>query len=250
MKFSKSEQKLINYIDEFIETDDCQRKINGIRKELEIPETGLVLNGVSNNLKNLTNYILGDILHEIGAPKLKILNLSMNELLKSFPILDGAISNFFRIYILFNKKEYKLFNEGLDITGLCKVEDINEFISEWQFIAPPDKALEIIKKNFISYPVVIKLNPAISQRALISFIKEHWEIIEVYLKLNRTKETKLGKIKKKNENISKRDEFIYQNRDKSGKELGRLVKEQFGESLPYEYILKIKSREIKRRQKV
>jgi len=250
MNVSESEQKLFNFISEFIKSQRFQDKIKEIRKNLEIPKNGYLL--PKNHEVFLVDFLLITVhkyLPEFKVDKIKPLNLAIKGLVSEIPIADSSINNFFTLYTLFNKEFYELFYGGLDITGLCKVEDIYDFIAEYQFIAPPEEAIEIIKKHFEAYPIVIKLNPSISQNALISFIKKHWTKIQFHLSQYKNGQTKLGKLKKKNSKIAERDEFIYQNRDKNGKEIRGLVQEKFGVNLPYEYIPKIISREKNKRQK-
>ena len=61
---------------------------------------------------------------------------------------------------------------------------------------------------------------------------------------------KIGKIKTKKESIQKRNQFIYENKHLPRRQIQKVVKYSFNESLDYEYIGKIISDEKKRRKKL
>ena len=60
--------------------------------------------------------------------------------------------------------------------------------------------------------------------------------------------SEIGKFRTKNEQVEQRNNFIYNSRHLTLKELSAQVKDRYNEDLDQGYIGKIRSREIKRRQ--
>jgi hypothetical protein len=109
---------------------------------------------------------------------------------------------------------------------------------------------EVQEMEAIGYPIAIRISPYASLRDILDYVKKTYKVaIEPIQGKYRNKDIKIGKIKPSNGKIQERNQFIYQNRDKTGKELKRLVYEKFGDNLPYEYIPKIISREKKKKTK-
>lgn len=172
---------------------------------------------------------------------LKLRNEISDTICKRYKLHYFEYCDVIEFYVYFNEIR---FMSGIGFMGLFKISDLN---TEKERMGS-----KITKNDDMVYPIVIKISPYASQRDLIDFIKNKvvWKhrIIPLQNKF-RDKNIKIGKIKKKNRLIRERNQFIFQNQDKTGKEIKCLVYEKFGEDLPYEYIPKIISREKKKRQK-
>lgn len=253
-KVNQGKQKLLNYLDSFIELDYFQNEIKTLREKFNIPKNGFNL---SEELKKeiTRNVMIEAPFHipvELENKKLELMkpiNLAIREVSSKFPINDYAIISLFKIYLFYNIKLYECL-DGLGEINLCRTEDVKEELEEYSFLAPSDEVVRIFKRKFNDYPVVIKLHPSISQRDLLAYIKDYWHLIRYYLSQYKDKKSKLGKIKRKKSSIKERNKFIYENRNLPRKKIMQLVADKFKEILDYGHIGKIISLEKKRRKEV
>ena len=105
-------------------------------------------------------------------------------------------------------------------------------------------------KRFKFYPSIIKINPSVSQRDLISFIKSNWDIIKENQKKSENFTQKIKSLRNKDIKKKERNNFIYQNRHLPIKKIFKMVSDEFGEILDDGHIGKIISLEKKRRKEV
>lgn len=259
-KISQSKRKLLNYLDNYIDSDNFQDEVKDLREKFKIPQEGyelaeeqrkkLILEGTCGD---------GDICGAFYLPKkwgvkktsiIRDLNLSLRALTEKFPLVDMDIMLVFKIYLFHNIKLYKLLEGGLDEVDLCRIADIKGDLEEFEFLAPSKEVVDIFKRTYSSYPIVIKLHPAVTQRDLVDYIRSNWPKIDFFLSQYRDEESKLGKIKTRNISKKTRNDFIYENRQLPRRQIKEMVEATFGEELDYEYIGKIISEERKRRKKV
>lgn len=256
---NQSQQKIVNYIEAYIDTESFQNEIKSLRKNWGIPPNGFHISKKSMLLllKNApsVNFIYYRP-KEIRNIPLKIINLSIKNLIRDIRIDGFGLSNFFKFYLFYNKKCYLIMfgRNGVNETDLCAVERIKFDLEELCFLTTPNEVIEIIKKHFDNYPVAIKIHPSTSLRDLIGYIKKNWRYISFLLEEYKDKNSKLGKLRIRNQEIKKRDEFIYKKRRLSRKELASLVSKNFSKELskPIDHgsVGKIISLEKKRRKKV
>ena len=101
------------------------------------------------------------------------------------------------------------------------------------------------------YPLAIRLSPYASERDIIDYVKKNYAFtIAPAQKSYQKSGVPIGKLRKKDQKREERNEFIYQNRRLTGKELMGLVNDKFGEVLDYGHIRKIISLENKKRKEV
>ncbi len=104
------------------------------------------------------------------------------------------------------------------------------------------------------YPISIKISPYASQRDIIDFIKKYSKRIKEFQKMYIIDDIKIGKYKSKKIEIQERNDFIYKNRNKSLKEISKLLSERGGDNKLYDidigHISKIISLEKQKRKEV
>lgn len=269
-KMDQGKQKVLNYIDAFIDSSQFQWEVSVLRKTFKMPVGGFKLpKKVFNKYGNviMPNKIKKeDVRMEFNSILRGVSDALSIDSFKTIDIL--------KIFTLYNIKYYEIFsndkiyptvgdhfgkyikypedmpNHTEDFLNLCRVGNIKSDLENYESLFSANKVINILKNNYKKYPVVISIHPDTSQNDLIKYIKSHWDSIAFYSYFSKDKKSKMGKTKTKNIAIKNRDEFIFKNRDKTGKEIGRLVLEKFKESLPYEYIPKIIFREKKKRQEL
>lgn len=252
---NQSQQKLFNYLEDFIDSNYFQNWIVKTRIEYSIPSDGYSLSKeIELNLIKKSAYYdymyLPPELQNQGRNVLKELNLGIKELCKKISIYGIDIGFFLRIYLIHNRKVFDLLRGGLDEANLCRIDDFYELLDEYGFGLPNNHMINSIKNQFEYYPIILKLHPSITQRDLLSYIKDNWHFIEYYLSQYKDSESRLGRIKNKNTKIKDRNDFIYKNRNLPRKKIMEMLLNKFGETIDYGHIGKIISLENKRRTKV
>ncbi len=102
--------------------------------------------------------------------------------------------------------------------------------------------------NDFYYPIAIRVHPGASQNDITDFIKKNYtSIIKPLQEKYEDKMCPVGKTRNRKIDIRQRNDFIYENREKSGKEIASLVLRKFGVSIDHGHVLKIISLERKRR---
>ncbi len=249
---SQSHQKLLNFLDEFLDSEYFQDEVKRLRTKLNIPAQGLTINKELeddlNKIYPVYNYFkLPKELEGKGRNILKELNLAIGKISKKITISDLNIRYFIRTYILYGRKIFNIINH-LTESDLAQIEDFYQLLQEY----PDEFTVDRIRGLFKYYPVVIKLHPAITQRDLIDYIKVQWPQIEYNLSQHRSAESHLGKIKKKKASIKERNRFIWENSHLPRKEIMRLLYDKYGPNtnVDYAYIGKIISLEKRKRKKL
>jgi hypothetical protein len=258
-KVDQSKQKIINYLDYYIDSDYFQTEIFALRKRLRLPPQGYKLpKGLKQELdiKGKTDKLFDvpkKIKKEWDHPFREV-NLSMKKITKDFPLHNFTIDYFFRIYLFYNERLFGMLSSEFHDIDLCVIEDMPEELRDIYTNPDTDAVLETVQSHFEQYPIIIKLFPLATQRDVISFIKSHWRLIDLDLSQYRKENIKLGKLRKRNSFIKERNEFIYKNRKNPYKKIISLVEEHFSKEVAYSldegYIGKIISLEEQRRKEV
>jgi len=98
-------------------------------------------------------------------------------------------------------------------------------------------------------PVVVALNPYMSERDIIDFIKKVYKSrIEPIQEQYRKDHIKLKDVRTKSSKKQERDDFIYKNRKLPITKLTSLVAQQFGKTFEYTYIQTIIRKEERKRK--
>lgn len=233
---TKGHKKMWRYFLEVIRSGAYQREIKKLRKKY----------GISKNFAQTTNSASEGNLHMTDQDLDRAIRDDIEILCQKFSLHfvdweDAVFNDLFGIKI----------EEDADLVGnnICrfldlKLDILNEYFTEdWQ-----KRLSEAMKSELKAFPLAITISPYASQRDVIDYVKKMFPTIKVWMEKYKDKDVKIDRVKTKR--VAERDEFIYQNRNKTGKEIKRLVYDIFGANLPYNYIPKIISREKKRRQKL
>ncbi|HRH25267.1 MAG TPA: hypothetical protein PLQ20_02945 [Candidatus Paceibacterota bacterium] len=246
----QSHQKVLNYLDEFIDSDYFQNEVIRLRKKLGIPSQGLEISKeLEENLnKPYPVYNFFQLPKELSEKSyLKDLNLAMKNIGKKIKIYDLDINYFLRAYILYNKKILNIINDLTD-ADLAQVQDFYELLYDY----PSEFTVDKIRNLFEYYPIVIKIHPSMTQRDLVDYVRNRWEYIEYLLGKHKNKDSKLGKVKRKKTTIRERNAYIWENRNLPRKRIMGLLYDKYGPdtNIDYAYIGKIISLEKKRRKEL
>jgi len=251
---NQPQQKLLRYLDDYLESNKFQLKIKILREKFGIPQNGFPISqerelSLSQNNNFINRIYLPEKLKEIP---LRNINLAIKEAIKDFSLENNGVFPFFRLYLFYNKKFDFPFVEKLphDETNLCGIERVKFDLNEYSSAIPPEYAIKILKQKYDKYPVSIKIHPSASSKDLIIFIKKNWLYIKSLLEEYEDKKSKVGKSRKRNPQIKERNQFIYENRYLSYKEISKKVRKKFpdiSESIDQGSIGKIISIETKRR---
>lgn len=229
---TQSYKKLWNYFLEIVKTNSFQSAIKTLREKYQIPPKGF-------KGRNISYYLPPNEWKPKNKNLIKKLDKELVGLCNKYSLHFISWAEVISFYLFYNKLKPRYDPNSSDLFLLSDLKlEKNEPYSK-----------EIRESDDAAYPIAIRISPYASERDILDYIKKIYNIAikpaqECYINKN----IKIGKIKSKNQIIQKRDEFIYQNRNKSGKEIKRLVSEKFGVDLPYEYIPKIIHRENKKRQ--
>lgn len=200
---SRSTQKMWNYFLYITEKDHYKKTISQLREKYGIPENGFKTGRVfSSPPKGFTEY--------------KKLHKEVADIIcRKYHLHLADYAEVISEYILHNYLQPVSYYEAC---GLFLVSDILSDKEEGEN--------SFTESDDIAYPIAIRISPYASQRDLIDYVtnKTVWKKeIEFLQKKYRDNTIKIGKIKRKNKTIQDRNLFIYQNRDKSIKEIRKLL---------------------------
>jgi len=205
---SKGAQKMWNYFLDIMKKDYFIQTIKALRIKYDIPENGFDLED-GHYYRPPHNFEYDKEVREEVIEKIcKKYNLHLFDY--SDVILDFVYYNL----------THPLYELGA--CGLFRVSDVIEEKKD-----PFGELTE--QSDDTSYPIAIRISPYASQRDLIDFIKNKgiWKNeIEFLQNKYKDKDIKIGKVKSKNQDIQKRNEFIYKNSDKSLKEIRKMLAQQ------------------------
>lgn len=127
----------------------------------------------------------------------------------------------------------------------------NRWFSFWSFgsLVHVDELNRYRKDIDDEYPLAIMFSPYATRNDLIDFVeKTYMSHIKPMQEKYADPKVRIGKVRERNDEKIKRDMYIHSHRDKSGKEIMKLVADNYGEILDYTYIRKIISDEEKKRK--
>lgn len=243
---NQARQKLLNYLVDFINSDNFQKQITEIRKRFGIPMSGYPVGPKDEEaIKNLKIFYFPE---GFTKEKSRDVKIGLRKMISKFPVSGYKITFGFFIYLVHNIVKTELFEEEFLLNNLCNLVDMKEFISEREGMP------EIIEKDMqemtTKHPIALFIRPEATQRDIVDYVKEVWAYIEIYKCKYLDKKSKVGKIKRKDEKIKERNDFIYKNRHLPRKEIMRMITDTFDEIIDYGHIGKIISLEIKKRKEM
>lgn len=228
---TKGHKKLWQYFLNLFKSDYFQNKIKEWRQWYQIPP-----NGFKDSQQIFPYPESWKLRYTDSAKKL---DSEIDAMCRKFHLHPLYWDDPIRSYLFYNQLE---FGHDTDGHNLCQIFDVVELKKE-PFEDSTNEMDDLI------FPIAIRISPYATNNDIVDYVRKMADVIDDFQSSYRKPEIKIGKIKTKK--AQDRDEFIYQNQDKTGKEIARLVKEKFGgKLLNYEYIPKIIFREKQKRQKV
>ena len=160
-------------------------------------------------------------------------------------VVSFHIASMLRFFLFFNQStDQSLKLMGSTTDDLLKLEHIPTTLSEY---GKTEFLLGCLYNHFEetgkTHPVVLYINPEVSQRQIQDFIAKNWLYIKAYQKNEKSKITGFRK-----KSTLERNDLIYKNRHLPRREIMQIVSKKFGKILDYGHISKIISLERKRRE--
>lgn len=167
----------------------------------------------------------------------------------------AIIANEYNLEIFGNVLEYYILYGSIEpfirfgSVNIAQIFDLQEiFYDDYKRINPFSSRIGELENTQGELPIVILINPYMSQRDILDFIKKTYkDWIEPIQKDYKNENTPLGRARRKSSFVKKRNEFIFKNKNKPASEIVSLVNSKFGQLLDYTYINKIIRDEESRR---
>lgn len=233
----QAELKVLHYLRELIDSGSFQAEIRKIRKKLGIPATGYPMSKDDEEALRERGFGALRTPSTIDKKIAREARIALREVVDAFPISSVFISHGFFLYLIHNKFFLQVFDEGLFLNSICKLVDMRDKLVWTEGV--PEVFREQMENLADTHPIAIFIRPEASQRDMTEYIREMRPYIEAYKQRYADEDSKVGKIRKKNTRVQKRNALIYENRNLSSKEIMQLVHDEFNEVLDYTYISKI-----------
>ena len=212
-------KKLWAYFNEILKKDDVQKIIRELRAKFKIPQEGLRKCAEGKDYfttppETWESYPNKEKAYdEIKEEWKKICKKYHLHYMDWYEILDHYLY-YNEIHQIYHSNSY----------GLCLVEDIVFEKKEREL----EKQEETYTGSFeesddMAYPIAIRISPYASQRDIIDYVKKMYPTIKEHQESYIDKSVKIGKVKRKDEKIQERNDFIYENRGKSIKQIRQLL---------------------------
>jgi len=260
----KTNDKLINYFENYTREKYFTDRVYLIRKELGIPRNGIRFP------KKLPEYgmlflpasILGISYKDKKLPAMALqVNIKpYDELAKRLPSIYKNLESlwFINVYILYNLRKYGIF----DVMSKCKATELIKLRMEYLEMegccdCEIKVAEDFLKNKSERYPITIAISPYATQNEVIDFVKHQWdEIQEYFLELENKGEIpafseekeQLAKLRGRKHDSKEIEDIVYKNKKLSLNALSELICEKTNKSLDAGEIGKIRSLAIKRRE--
>lgn len=233
----QAELKILNYLRALIDSDSFQAEIKKIRKKLGIPSAGYPMSKDDEESLRETGFGALRTPSAIDKKMAREARIALREIVDDFPIGSAFISHGFFLYLIHNKFFLQVFDEGLFLNSICKLVDMRSYLRMTEGV--PEVFRRQMEGLADSHPIAIFLRPEATQRDVTEYVREMRPHIEAYKQQYINKDSRVGKIRKKNARVQQRNALIYENRNLSSKEIMQLVHDEFNELLDYTYISKI-----------
>ncbi|KKR18345.1 MAG: hypothetical protein UU65_C0002G0220 [candidate division CPR2 bacterium GW2011_GWC1_41_48] len=235
---NKGFQKMWNYFLDITKKEYFNDVIKELRKKYEIPP-----NGYKPDEDGCYRFPPRNTIFEDNFQKeLALRNEIIEKICRKYQLHNFDFSDVVLRYVFYNYIE--LSNQ----LGACGLFIVSDVIKEKE-----DPFSEFVQQSDdMAYPIAIRISPYASQRDLIDFIKNKivWKKeIEFLQNKYKDKNIKIGRVKAKNQSTQERNDFIYQNRDKTLKEVRELLADK-NIFLDDGHIAKIISLEKQKRKEV
>jgi hypothetical protein len=257
---SQSVKKILNQLQNLMETEWFKTEVLKIRAELGIPAEGLAITQKDSETIGSTFYVpekaglaKGDETHQF----IKKLNTLTKPLADRLIISSTFLREVIKCYICHNTLEIDQIARNtpyMEKTGLCVLED-RKLILQERFRGGADPFLfpdfiEDLIADAERYPVILKLHPDFGYRDFLSYLKINWKTIQQKLsqyEVHDEKSVKNSKVEINLRNKSIKD-FIYDHRHLPLKLIATRMREELGIIKDQGDISKIRGNEKKRRE--
>ncbi|MFH1822976.1 MAG: hypothetical protein ABH830_04735 [Patescibacteria group bacterium] len=210
---TKGSVKLWNYFLEISKTDYFQDRIKELRIKYKIPKNGF------NRSECYT--IPPDEWRVIHSDKIAELNIELENICKKYQLHYIDWMEVIENYLFYTKLNRIMHTNSYN---LCLLWDILEDKQETMLEKQEGNYSDCFERSDdLAYPIAIRISPYASQRDIIDYIKKIFPIILQYQETYKKKGVKIGKVKTKNKSIQERNDLIYKNKDKTLKEIRRIL---------------------------
>jgi len=251
-ELTQTAKQTVYFFEEFIRRKEVETFIKKYRKHLNLPSEGLsCAEQEEQGIKQFILFLadcpkkLLDLLPvKEGNDPISIMQECASFLNKQ-KIDSYHIMYMLPLFLLLNKViDTSLYLHGRD-NDLLKIEHLptSSLLPNSRSLLQPHEYAKFMSSK---YPIVLYINPQVSQRQIQDFISKNWSFIEEY----KDHTTHTTNLRKKSFLKQERNDYIYKNRSLPRCEIMRKVNKKFTnlETIEYGYIGKIISQEKKRRE--
>lgn len=229
-------KKLWRYFKSIVETEDFQKSIIALRNKFKIPPTGFEIRESS--------WIHPPKEWKLYSPdwgqRMQVLSKVKNDLRIICKQYALPLNNFLDIvekYLFYNRTFITL---DPDSDNLCSIIDIKN--------GRDILGRQIGADDFETYPAALLISPYVSQRDIIDYVKKAYKAgINPLQKKYQKTEIMIGRVKKRNPDVKKRNDLIWSNREKSPKEIRELLWVELHIRMKSKHIAKVLNIEKRRR---
>ena len=249
------QQKILNFLDDYIKSDYFQTRVLDLRKEIGMPPDGFdisddAFNEILDDEKRFFNTINNKNISRENQRKVR---LSLRKIRANFPVDNMDIGLAFEMYFYYNRYEKSLFEETLFLNNLCRLVPARSEFFEYSADMEDFRHIYIDHQNALTekYPLALYISSSATQRDVVEYVRKIWNLFTEYGK-EYADTTKVGKVKRKDDFIKERNELIWANRSLSRRKIMELLTDKYGanKTVDVGYIGKIISLEKKTRKEV
>ena len=231
---SQGRVKIENYAKEVGRSARFLTRIDELRKKYSIPTEGFPPNEDGHRVLPPRGWEPRFTDKELGR--------EVHKLCEDYGLHFLQWSDAVRLVLFYNQPL-----EAFHGADLCMLTDLREEAEE-PFTQETQDADNLL------FPIAVRISPQATQRDIIDFVEKHAFFIK-QMQEHHLKEVhgqKIGKVKKKDPKIAERNDFIYEHRHLSRKEIMHALADNFGPDgiIDYGHISKVISLEKKRRKEL
>jgi hypothetical protein len=205
-ELTQSAKETLKFFEEFIRRRPVVNFIREYREQLNLPANGLIFTEEDkkefseplNNIFYIPKRAIELFPKDSKEKPFKVMN-TCTTFVKQQGINSFHINSMFRFFLFFNQSsEYSLRFMGSTIDDLFKLGHIPTTLSEY---GTSEFLLKCLYKHFEetgkTHPVLLYINPEVSQRQIQDFIAKNW----LYIKAHQKSEKSIPNIYKKSRTV-------------------------------------------------
>ncbi len=245
-------QKIINYLEEFINSYRFQNEITKIREKYKIPPKGYELSQNDKiQMKKSDNFYFPALYKDEFVNLIIPFGRDLEKIQKMTHLRFIGFKKILYLYLFHNILFKDILIPYLEKVNLCKVADSADEYNDFYLGNDAPMYLDHVNRENEHFPLHLRISPYASKRDIIRFIEKNFSnLIKPLQEKYKDPDTNLGKVKKRRKR--ERNNLIYDFRSR-GMTLDQIkdaISTKSAENLGYEDIGKILSLERKRRKKV